>query len=165
MCSRQMQGRIVPPIGGIDPRPPEQEHLHNLRVPPFRRPVQRTEPMVIPKTITNQLKPNKPTHTQLLHNTATPLTKLGNAIRLTSKTQLTPGSCRARCHRAKPAPGGHSRPCTTGKYPPFRQFAQKWGTCTSKWAFTWVVFKTRELVFIYNECVQSLIRKLFTALL
>ena len=47
----QMQGRVVPHVGGVHARPPPYQHLQDLEVTPLGRPVQGRELVVIPENI------------------------------------------------------------------------------------------------------------------
>ena len=47
MAGRQMEGRVVPHVCGVDPRSSLDQHVHDI-CPTFpRRPVQEAKPVVI----------------------------------------------------------------------------------------------------------------------
>ena len=51
MSGSQVEGSVVPHVGGVDPRPAGDQHLHDLDVTAFGGPVQRGELMVITENI------------------------------------------------------------------------------------------------------------------
>ena len=44
----QVQGRVIPHVGCVHPRPPPYQHLQDLEVTPLGRPVQGRELVIIP---------------------------------------------------------------------------------------------------------------------
>ena len=51
MSGSQVEGSVVPHVGGVDPGTPGDQHLHDLDVTALGGPVQRGELMVITENI------------------------------------------------------------------------------------------------------------------